>query len=143
MTIESLSPSPCAVATWNLGLSLRFVALHLHSSTLHPACLQLKQVSVTPEPRSPSFAAEKTFLISAAYAEIYFPIIVLVECSFPLYAHANTQYHNVILLFSVMNCSPGVPITGQVLANTITYVPSFYTLLCTNMYFSLLIQCSG
>ena len=45
-----------------LGLSLRFVAcsyLPLHSSTLHPPCHQLKQVSVKPEPRSPSYAASK------------------------------------------------------------------------------------
>ena len=56
------SAAACAVATLNLGLSLRFVArscLPLHPSTLHPTRLQRKQVSVKPEPRPLSYAACK------------------------------------------------------------------------------------
>ena len=54
-----------------LGPSLCFVArscLPLHPTTLHPTRLQRKQVSVKPEPRSPSYAASKTFLIRKVFA---------------------------------------------------------------------------
>ena len=52
----------CVLLPLVWGLSLCFVAcsyLPLHSSTLRLACLQLKQVSIKPEPRSPSYVAGK------------------------------------------------------------------------------------
>ena len=49
--IEVLSLLPCAVATWNLGFLAvaRYFLPIIHSSTHHPARLQLKRVSVQPE----------------------------------------------------------------------------------------------